>query len=282
MYVYIYICTCLCLRPNYRLSEITFFCLKYWFFLSFIGCGGLGWGWGGVGHVRIHVKLHTLWMLRCRFGVGWGWGGVGHVRIHVKLHTLWMLRCRFGVGWGWGGVGHVPIHLKLHTLWMVVGLGWVGVGWGMFAFMWSCTRCGCYVHRNGNVSTLTAKTLRKLAWRKDAWTRLFRCSETRNHPENGAFSTIDIDTLRTFRWGETTKILSLYCKSHAINARLKTRNTAKPMVWSTQRPRCNDKIVLNAQPTIGPYRCLCVCVCSMYMYHLPVWSNLTKPPWIED
>ena len=49
------------------------------------------------------MKLHTLWMLRCRFGVGWGCGGVGHVRIHVKLRMLWMLRCRFGVGLGWGG-----------------------------------------------------------------------------------------------------------------------------------------------------------------------------------
>ena len=24
-------------------------------------------------------------------GAGWGWGGVRHVRIHVKLNTLWML-----------------------------------------------------------------------------------------------------------------------------------------------------------------------------------------------
>ena len=55
--------------------------------LGVVGWGGVGVR--GVGHVRIHVKLHTLWMLRCRFGVGWG--GVGHVRIHVKLHTLWML-----------------------------------------------------------------------------------------------------------------------------------------------------------------------------------------------
>ena len=194
----VFVGACLCLRPNYRLGEIAFFCLKYWLFLSFIGCCGLGWGWGGV-----------------------------------------------------------------------------GVGWGMFAFMWSCTRCGCYVHRNGNVSTLTAKTLRKLAWRKDAWTRLFRCSETRNHPENGLFSIIDIDTLRTFRWGETTKILSLYCKSHAI---MQTRNTAKPW-WSTQRPRCNDKIALNTQPTIGPYGCLCVYYClRLFVQRLCVnhWRSISK------
>ena len=48
----------------------------------------MGLGWGGVGHVSIHVKLHTHFMLRWR----WGWGGVGHVSIHVKLHTHLMLR----------------------------------------------------------------------------------------------------------------------------------------------------------------------------------------------
>ena len=127
-----------------------------------------------------------------------GWGG-------ACSHSYEVARCGCyvaGLGWGGGGVGHVRIHVKLHTLWVL-------------RFMCSCARCGCYVHCNGNVSTLTAKTLRKLAWRKDAWTRLFRCSETRNHPENGPFSIIDIDTLRSFRWGETTKIFSLYCKSHA-------------------------------------------------------------------
>ena len=51
----------------------------------------------------MHVTL-PLW--------GGGWGGVGHVSIHVKLNhavdvtlkTLCMLRCRFGVGVGvgWG------------------------------------------------------------------------------------------------------------------------------------------------------------------------------------
>ena len=59
----------------------------------------MGWGWGGVGHVSIHVKLHTV---DVTLQV---WGGVGHVSIHVKLHTLWMLSCRFGVG-------HVNIHVK--------------------------------------------------------------------------------------------------------------------------------------------------------------------------
>ena len=47
--------------------------------------GGVGWGWGGVGHVGV------------------GWGGVGHVGMR------WGGSCRGGVGWvghvgvGWGG-----------------------------------------------------------------------------------------------------------------------------------------------------------------------------------
>ena len=31
-------------------------------------------------------------------------------------------------------------------------LGWGGVGWGMLAFMWSWTRCGCYVEHAVHVT----------------------------------------------------------------------------------------------------------------------------------
>ena len=47
-------------------------------------------GWGGV---------ITFSGMKCEHAVdvtlpvwGGGWGGVGHVSIHVKLNTLWMLR----------------------------------------------------------------------------------------------------------------------------------------------------------------------------------------------
>ena len=67
-------------------------------------------GWGGVGHVNVSCKLHTLLMFgTCQdVGHGVGWGMLTFlvgVNVPCTLHTLLMFcTCQdVGQGLGWGG-----------------------------------------------------------------------------------------------------------------------------------------------------------------------------------
>ena len=141
--------------------------------------------------------------------------------LHVTLHMSFACLLFFGECY----FAHVfcssvsTIHVTLHTSFV---LRWTFVMIMTYVKAWQWR----YIHRNADVCDITARTVRKLAWReKKCWP----CGETQNHPKNV-----------TFFGG----VLHACLNSHCNNSKIFHKSQ---WTWSTKRNHHECKHVANAK-----------------------------------